>query len=387
MKMKRILLVVVVWLSLGFALATVLATLFGRRLGLESISDPNFAKPLLIKGIAAWLLFGIVCGMLSGGLYKTKYFNPFVDRLSRFTNTLLLVLVLAGFAKIGFEIMPDYSKLAMAQRVDHWLAPILAVMAALGTLLHLPPELIGIATSQILFVTLLIFARIAVNWGMREMHLLLDSGPVDVRVQTKERKRDPEAERKAQSASRRVAVASYTEAKALLAATQMQLTFLSMDVVGSTKMKQGEDSFVIEQSFTDYRTLVERTLRRHAAYKQTWTPDGQMAAFKDPQSAVNCAKEILNALPDFNRSVSKMKTEFKLRLGANVGVVSTDDATPMEQISDFSIDVAGHMQKYADPDSVWISEDVYRELTDTSGFEANGQEVDNRKVFAWKRPD
>jgi class 3 adenylate cyclase len=385
--MKRNLLVVVVWLSLGFALATILLTLFGRRIGLESISDPTYARSLLSKGAAAWALFGIVCGMLSAGLYRTKYFNPFVDRLARFTNTLLLLLVLAGFAKIGFETVPGFSKLAMAGRVDSWLAPILGVMAALASLLQLPATLVSIPTSHILFVTLLIFARIAVNWGTREMHVLLDSGPVDVRVQSKERRRDPEAERRAQSASRRVAVASYTEAKALLAATQLQLTFLSMDVVGSTKMKQGEDSYVIEQSFTDYRSLVERTLRRHNAYKQTWTPDGQMAAFKDAQSAVNCAKEILNALPDFNRTVSKMKTEFSVRLGANTGVVSTDDATPMEQISDFSIDVAGHMQKYADPDSVWVSEETYQQLTDTSGFEANGQEVDHRKVFAWKRTD
>ena len=52
----------------------------------------------------------------------------------------------------------------------------------------------------------------------------------------------------------------------------------------------------------------------------------------------------------------------------------------------FEIDVAGHMQKYADEDGFWITEATYEQLADRSGFEANGQEVDGRTVYAWNRP-
>src|SRR5690606_36033738 len=106
----------------------------------------------------------------------------------------------------------------------------------------------------------------------------------------------PLVDRRARTVTRKVAVESYSEARALLAATEEELTFLALDVVGSTGIKQGEDPYIIEQAFADYRKLVERMLRRHGAYKQTWTPDGQMAAFRSAQAAVDCGRDILQAL-------------------------------------------------------------------------------------------
>ena len=111
-----------------------------------------------------------------------------------------------------------------------------------------------------------------------------------------------------------------------------------------------------------------------------------MAAFRSTQSAIDCGRDILLALPDFNENVSKVRQGFRLRAGANKGVVSADDEIPMEQMSDFTIDVAGHMQKYADRDSIWVAEEVYQDLADWSGFASNGREVDQRTVYVWKRP-
>jgi hypothetical protein len=45
--------------------------------------------------------------------------------------------------------------------------------------------------------------------------------------------------------------------------------------------------------------------------------------------------------------VKLIKTDFSVRCGVNAGFVYFDETTPLE--ADRVIDVAGHMQKYADP--------------------------------------
>ena len=189
-----------------------------------------------------------------------------------------------------------------------------------------------------------------------------------------------------QAASRRVAVQTYADARMVLSAMKVELTFLSLDIVGSTKMKLGEDPILIEQAFTDYMKMVNKILQKNGAYKTTWTPDGQMAAFKSADAAVRAGQEILSALPPFNRDVSRLKTPFRLRAGSHMGIVTTDDETPMEKISDFSIDVSGHMQKKAAHAALWISEKLYERLERREGFADTGETVDDFKAWSWQRP-
>lgn len=313
--------------------------------------------------------------------------------LGRCIDAILLLVMLGSLAWWVLRAVPEAADSAVSNRLEAVLGPSWAAVRGLAARAGAGTTVAGYDVAPLVIFAVAMLGRNAMNWRLdrlgaaehrRRATLALrqtteipsHGGPDSI---------DDDDRAARLAAARRVAVAAYTDAKAVLEATKMELTFLSLDVVGSTKMKQGEDPFVIEQAFTDYRRLVERALKRHAAYKSTWTPDGQMAAFRDPQAAVDCAKEILSSLPEFNAKVSKMRTPFALRCGANAGVVSTDDATPMEKISDFSIDVAGHMQKHADVDSLWISADLHAKLTDASGFVPTGGEVDGRDVFAWRR--
>ena len=50
----------------------------------------------------------------------------------------------------------------------------------------------------------------------------------------------------------------YAASKRLLHEVTKDLSFLSIDVVGSTKMKLGEDKLVIEHAFAEWRTFIER---------------------------------------------------------------------------------------------------------------------------------
>ena len=337
---------------------------------------------------AIWIAISVGGAMVSSALGSKGKGNKPLERFSSVANLLLLLGVLGSLARAVLGIAPRGGETAFAHWLDAALGPAWGVVASAGDRVGMPTDLAGIPSAPLTLLLMLFLSRNAISWRLDKMRrgkLRGDASlPADPRAQ---REGSEEARERAKAVERRLAVASYSEAKTLLQASHQELTFVSLDIVGSTVLKQGEDPYLVEQSFGDYRKLVERALRHYGACKQVWTPDGQMAAFRNPQAGVECAKEVLLQLEDFNRERSRLKRPFRIRAGANIGSVSTDDRTPMEEISDFSIDIAGHMQKYADPDTLWISEDLYRRLDDSSGFGANGKEVDGRQVFAWTKAD
>ncbi len=189
----------------------------------------------------------------------------------------------------------------------------------------------------------------------------------------------------AMDASRMSLLRQYAAAKRVLGEAKRQMAFLSIDVIGSTKMKVGEDKLVIEHAFSEYKKFLEKIFREYRVYKVAWTPDGVMTAFPTVDDAAGAARKILRELDWFNRDVHQMKTGFHVRCGLNFGEVMIPDEKPLELVSDHVIDVAGHMQKYAEGDTLWISGDVYQRLTDTNGYVRLDKQVDNHEVFEFRK--
>jgi class 3 adenylate cyclase len=176
----------------------------------------------------------------------------------------------------------------------------------------------------------------------------------------------------------------YSEAQKTLSKGQRHLAFLSVDVVGSTAMKRNEDKLLIEHAFVEYRKFVERSLRAHNLWKVSSTPDGTMAAFYTEDDAVAAGKQILNELPWFNDGVHKLQTPFAVRCGVNAGEVIFPDDKTVDQVTDFVIDLAGHMQKYAAPNALWLAKEVLDGLQEKNGFRlVTTQEVDGRATYEW----
>ena len=186
--------------------------------------------------------------------------------------------------------------------------------------------------------------------------------------------------------SREELVQLMIETKKKLDAMARHVAFLAIDVVGSTDMKLGEDKAFIEHDFREYKKLVEDSMEARGALKAAWTPDGVMICFPTVDAAIGCAQDVLKGLEHFNAHVKNIKTQFRVRCGINAGKVTYDKATPMEEMSDRVIDVAGHMQKYAGSDTVFIARDVLEGASATEGFKSAGQEVDGYEVYHWKAP-
>ena len=176
------------------------------------------------------------------------------------------------------------------------------------------------------------------------------------------------------------------EAKRELDAMSRHVAFLALDVVESTNMKLGEDRAFVEHDFREFKKMVEDEVNRQRPLKSAWTPDGAMICFESLERAVTAAQGMLMRLPAFNSDTRMMSTPFRVRCGVNAGTVQYDADTPMEEMSDNVIDVAGHMQKYADPDTIFVATDLLSTTRLDQGFHPAGTTVDGYDVSVWRGP-
>ena len=173
------------------------------------------------------------------------------------------------------------------------------------------------------------------------------------------------------------------QAKKQLELQKKKLSFLAIDVVDSTGMKIGEDPSICSRDFNHYRKLVEKAISDNKGLKAAWTPDGVMICFPSVEAAVGAAKQVIKDLDHFNAHVKAMQRDFKVRCGINAGQVLFDDTIPMEEMSDRSIDIAGHMQKYAGANSIFIGKSVIEEMRTAADFTPASREVDGVEVYQW----
>lgn len=185
--------------------------------------------------------------------------------------------------------------------------------------------------------------------------------------------------------SRRELLKEFAKIKNELEKVGRNLAFLSIDVVDSAKMKQDEDKSIVEHDFLEYHNFVEEKFKDHGLIKASWTPDGVMACFNQLNDAVNAAQDIINGLSYFNHNVKCIKKDFYIRCGINSGYVYYDDTIPLEQFSDRVIDIAGHMQKHALPNTILIAKQLVNPIQHKEAFTETERLVDGIQVSEWKK--
>jgi class 3 adenylate cyclase len=161
------------------------------------------------------------------------------------------------------------------------------------------------------------------------------------------------------------------------------LSFLSVDIVDSTGMKEGEEKALVEHTFKEYKKFVEEKIEANGALKSAWTPDGVMICFSKVDEAVKAAREIIKGLDSFNKNVKAVKQDIKVRCGINSGYVYYDPSMSMEEMSDRIIDIAGHMQKYATPNNIFIAKPAIEPTNVREGFTPASKTIDGLEVYVW----
>jgi class 3 adenylate cyclase len=178
-------------------------------------------------------------------------------------------------------------------------------------------------------------------------------------------------------------LAYYSALELALKSRVRSCTFLSVDIVGSRELKTDSRAAAAEATFAAYGHWVKRTLAKHGVWKQTWTPDGLMAAFNTVDEAVRSAKHLIAELGYFNKDLSSLNRPVEIRCGIAYGKVSIFEDSSLEKLSDPSIDLAGHLQKMAPRNSVLIGTIALLYLTDKEGFEVSRINVDGVMPHQW----
>jgi class 3 adenylate cyclase len=195
---------------------------------------------------------------------------------------------------------------------------------------------------------------------------------------------DEDATRVVSEQDRDALLKRYREIESALRETERKrCTFLSIDVVGSTRMKENENELPVTITFQAYMRMLEDIFARHGAWKQSWTPDGVMVCFLDTEAAVAAGKDVLRQLRVFNRTENLLRSRISVRCGVNAGDVLIFEDSKLEKVVHRVIDIAGHMQKNAKPDTLWLGEDVHERLADSIGFRPTGKQVDGIHAYEW----
>lgn len=158
---------------------------------------------------------------------------------------------------------------------------------------------------------------------------------------------------------------------------------LSVDVVGSSSMKEGESKTAIAVTFQAYEEMIKKILRDLGAWKQAWTSDGVLACFSGRDAAVTAAQEVLRNLKAFNEKHNKLRAPFSVRCGINEDWVAISETSKIEKIVDKAIDLVRQMQQQARANTLWLGAQVYAALADKAGFRPTDQRVSGVSVYEW----
>lgn len=142
-----------------------------------------------------------------------------------------------------------------------------------------------------------------------------------------------------------------------LKAAEQDMTFLSADIVGSTRMKSLADPLAVEFTFNEYHKFVELVVRKHGGSVHSTAGDGVTCAFAHPSQAFSAGKHLQVGLGELNQFRNRIGVPISLRVGIHTGTVLTPAKDDVRSVN-FSevIDVAAHLQKICPVGGVAVSE-------------------------------
>lgn len=139
-------------------------------------------------------------------------------------------------------------------------------------------------------------------------------------------------------------------------------TFLSVDVVGSTTLKDGEPEQDILYTFLAYHKLVtDQAYANHGEVIHI-TGDGLMCRFQKAADAMAAAQSILTMLAEFNTKHNRLRGTFALRLGLHTGQVLENEQLEGGRLISKTIDIAAKLQQAAGADRAYASEATVAEI-------------------------
>jgi class 3 adenylate cyclase/CheY-like chemotaxis protein len=139
-------------------------------------------------------------------------------------------------------------------------------------------------------------------------------------------------------------------------------TFVSIDVVGSTGLKTGENEQDVIYTFLSYHKLVSDAT--YAAHGEviTITGDGIMCRFQRADDAMALAQTMLKAIPPFNKRQNRLARPFTIRVGVHTGEVYENQSANAGQWISQTLDITAKLQQSCEPNTARLSEVTINQL-------------------------
>lgn len=135
---------------------------------------------------------------------------------------------------------------------------------------------------------------------------------------------------------------------------EKNVTFLAVDIVGSTKHKEDADPLAVEYTFNEYHAYIESIARKHGGQVHATAGDGVICAFDFADAAFKAARNMQAALIEFNTHRNRLGRPVELRAGIHSGQVLAEDV----QRVNFAhvIDISAHLQRVCPVGGVAVSD-------------------------------
>lgn len=139
---------------------------------------------------------------------------------------------------------------------------------------------------------------------------------------------------------------------------QRRLTaILSADVAGYSRLMGDDEEGTLARFKLHRRELVDVTIAKHSGRVVKNLGDGMLIEFASIVDGVRCALAIQRGMAERNATVPQAK-RMEFRIGAHVGDIVIEDG----DIFGDGVNIATRVQSIAEPGSVCISDDAYRQL-------------------------
>lgn len=173
-------------------------------------------------------------------------------------------------------------------------------------------------------------------------------------------------------------------AATLTAVPEQELAVLSVDIVRSTHLKQVTATDMLSALFGAYRTTANQTIHQNGSVDHVWSGDGLLALFPGVEPAVTAAQQIQRAMPRLNRDHhAEGPTALKVRAAVHIGPVPWQPGVPVGEVISLTLDVAGRLQKVAQPGEVAASWAAFSQLSRRAGFLPGPKTGPLAGAFCW----
>jgi class 3 adenylate cyclase/cytochrome b len=150
-----------------------------------------------------------------------------------------------------------------------------------------------------------------------------------------------------------------------------------VDVVGSTRIKAKARPLDIEFSFREYQNLAASTSEMYGGEVISTAGDGAVIAYPSAAQAFEGSRQMLRQLGEFNRSVNRLNSDFRIRIGLHQGQTAADlGEAPYNEL----IDIAAHVEAKAPSNGIALTEQAAKDLQDEALAEI-AEEIDGQRVF------